>query len=149
MADLSGPWGPIPYRRDAWGTPTAHVRDDVEAAWATGWLHAADRFVQAQLAVVVGQGRLMELLGDQGFARRIDRATRQLRFTDGLDDALGRLPGPMRAWLEAYCAGFEAGVAARGGSWTLRAVGWRPPRWTPEIVMLVHRVLSWFGLTST
>jgi penicillin amidase len=149
MQELKGPRGPIQMRRDRWGTPTLWVHDEEDAAWATGWMHATDRFIQAQLAIVVGQGRLMEVVGDQTFARRIDRATRQLRFTEGLDEAVERLSPAMRAWMEAYCAGFEAAAAARGGSWTLRAVGWRPPTWTPAVVLLLHRVLSWFGLTST
>jgi penicillin amidase len=144
-----GVHGPIAVERDAWGTPTVVVRDDLEAAFATGWLHAHDRLVQIILATVIGQGRLLEVVGERPFARRADRATRQLRLDHGLDEAVAAMPAGLRAFMDAYCAGFDQGAAARGRPWLLRALGLPVPAWTPRLVLLVQRVLSWFGLTST
>jgi penicillin amidase len=135
--------------RDGWGTPTVWVHDDLAAAMATGWLHASDRLIQTLIAVVVGQGRLLEVIGDKPFARRADRATRQLRMEEGLDEAVAAMPADLRAWMDAYCAGFDAGARARGAPLVLRALGIRVPTWTPRLVLLVQRVLSWFGLSST
>jgi penicillin amidase len=143
-----GPWGDVRVRRDAWGTPQVDVRHDREAAWVTGYLHATDRLVQAQLQVAVGEGRLMQLLGDVPFARRCDRATRQLGFAVGLDAAVRDMDEPLKAWMSAYCAGFRQGARERGTPTLLRVLGWRVRPWGPREVLLVHRVLSWFGLTS-
>ena len=74
-----------------------------------GWFQANDRLVHVQMAV---------------------RMTRIHRFTDDLDEQAARLGPKVREVVDAYCAGFAAGVARRGWPLLLRAVGIKPGRFT-------------------
>lgn len=149
MPHLPGPRGPVRFTRDAWGYPTIHARDTLEGAFAVGWMHATDRLVSMELVRMVGEGRLMSLVGDEPFARRVDRATRSLAFSRGLEEALAALDDDHRAWLEAYAKGVHLGAVQRGFPWVLRAAGLTPRRWTAIDVLRAMRVVGWFGLTST
>jgi penicillin amidase len=149
MPQLPGPRGPIRFERDAWGYPCLHARTRDEAAYALGYLHATDRLVQAHLTCLAGEGRLMEVLGDEPFARRVDRSVRALRLADDLTEAVARFSPELRAWVDTYCRGFRAGAAARGRPLALRALGLPVRPWRPEDVVLCFRTLSWFGMTST
>jgi hypothetical protein len=53
-----------------------------------------------------------------------------------------------RAFLQAYCAGFDAGAASRGWPFVLRLLGIPPARHRLEDVVSLYRMVSWFGLTS-
>ncbi|MCA9571415.1 MAG: penicillin acylase family protein, partial [Myxococcales bacterium] len=149
MGVLQGPRGPIRFERDDLGTPTLFVRDEAESAWARGHVHATDRLVQMHLLHALAHGRAMELLGDRRFARRVDRAVRTLDLQAGLDEAVAAMDPALRGWIETYCQGVRAGAADRGRPLPLRLLGVAPVRWSVRDVLLVYRVLSWFGLTST
>ncbi len=148
VAAIAGPWGAVEVARDAWGTPRWAARSRDEAVWITGWLHARDRLVQARLALAIAQGGVTSLVGDVGFARRVDRATSQLGFQEGLTEALEAMESALRRELSLYGEGFQAGARARGRPWPLRLLGLDLPAWGPREALLVHRVLCWFGLTS-
>lgn len=146
MRTLPGPLGPIRYTRDAWGYPTIHARDRTEGAFALGWLHAEDRLVQVVISRLVAEGRVMSLVGDKPFARRVDQSARALGLARDLDAAL---PDDVLELHRAYAAGLDAGAAKRGWPLALRALGLRPMRWGVREVHLVYRAMCWFGLTST
>lgn len=149
MPMLPGPRGGVRCTRDAWGYPTIQVRTVEEGLWARGYLHATDRLLQAQLAAMVAEGRAMEILGDAPFARRMDRATRALGLPRGLDAAVERMGPELAAELQTYCDGFNAGAQDRGTPLPMRLLGLQVRTWTVRDVLLVHRLLGWFGLTST
>ena len=147
-AAIDGPRGPIAYRRDALGYPHIEARDVEDGAFARGWLHARDRLVQIELNLAVARGRMMELLGDGPVPRAMDLATRMFGFTRDLDDQVKRLSPGARGLLEAYCAGFEAGAKRRGRPLVLRLLGIEREPFTPASVLLLYRLVSYFGLTS-
>ena len=57
MPRIHGPWGPIPYQRDALGFPRIRARHRVEAAYALGWMHGHDRQAQVRLLLALFLGR--------------------------------------------------------------------------------------------
>ena len=69
---------PVTIERDALGVPTIHgaTRDDV--AYATGFLHAQDRFLQMDLLRRVAAGEMSALVGPN--ALELDRRNRLHRF---------------------------------------------------------------------
>lgn len=148
MPKIPGPSGPLRYQRDQWGYPQVWVKDIDEGAYARGYLHATDRLVQIYLALMAGQGRMMELLGDVPVARMLDRAIRALDFTSDLDLQAEKLDPQTRSLLEAYCAGFNAGQEGRTFPIVLRALGVSPVIYRPAHVVLMYRFVSYFGLTS-
>jgi len=144
---LQGPWGAIHYERDALGYPSAQTRTREEAAWLRGYFHAHDRLIQIQLTLAVARGALA-MLGDNILARHIDRITRIHRFTDDLDEQARRLSSDVRPLVDAYCTGFAAGVRARGWPLLLRVAGIHPAPYRAQEMILIYRLISWFGLTQ-
>lgn len=148
MGELRGPRGGIGYERDDLGFPSIEARDLEEASWACGWFHAHDRLVQVQLMLAIGQGRACALLGDHPLARHIDRMTRIHRFTDDLDEQVAKLSAEVKPVIDAYATGFDAGAKARGWPLLLRAVGIKRRPFRARDVMLIYRVVLWFGLNQ-
>ncbi|MBA3459400.1 MAG: penicillin acylase family protein [Deltaproteobacteria bacterium] len=148
MPELKGPRGAVAYERDSLGYPSVETRSLDEAAWARGYFHAHDRLVQVQLALHVARGNAMTLLGDVPLARNADVMTRLHRFTNDLDEQVAKVSVELRPILDAYCAGFAAGVEERGWPLILRAAGIKPAPYRPHDMVLMYRLISWFGLTQ-
>ena len=145
---VQGPWGAIDCERDALGFPSAAVRSLEEAAWMRGYFHARDRLIQIQLTLAIARGSALALLGDNLVARHIDRITRIHRFTSDLDEQVAAVKDESRAQVDAYCAGFNTGARQRGWPLLLRAAGIRPAPYRPQDMVLIYRLISWFGLTQ-
>ncbi len=148
MPALPGPQGPITYERDALGYPTIHAADLDQGTYALGYLHARDRLVQVTLTSLAAAGRLMSVLGDVPFARLVDRGTRTLGLGVGLSEQVARCDGKARRLLDAYCAGFNCAARSRSRPLVLRLLGVPPLDCTPEAVLSILRLISYFGLTS-
>ena len=96
--------------RDNAGRVTIEARSRIDAAFATGYAHAQDRFFQMDLLRRVAAGELSELFGQQ--ALRVDELNRMHRFRAHARDAVHALPADQRAMLDAYAAGVNAGLAS-------------------------------------
>lgn len=97
---------------DGYGIP--HVTAASEAdAWTTlGWLHARDRMFQMDAMRRGAAGRLAEITGAP--AVRLDRYMRMLGLVRRAEADLAALPPEARRSLEAYAAGVNAWITARG-----------------------------------
>lgn len=100
----------VRIERDASGVPliTGATRPDV--AYATGFVHAQERFFQMDLLRRTASGELAELFGPR--AVPLDRANRLHRFASRAQATFARLAPAERALLERYAAGVNAGLAA-------------------------------------
>ena len=128
--------GPVTIERDALGVPTltGSSRDDV--AYATGFVHAQDRYFQMDLSRRVSAGRLAELVGDA--ALPVDRRNRLHRFEALADRTLAALPAAERGLLEAYAAGVNAGLdRLRVRPFEYLLLRSRPEPWRPRDSVLV------------
>jgi penicillin amidase len=148
MPEIPGPLGPIHFTRDFRGYPSVRARDRVDAAFAHGWLIAVDRGVQVHLSLLAAEGRLLEVLGDLPVARTMDRITRALDFTGDAEAELAMVGPEMRAIVDAWCAGFGAGMARRGHPVVLRALGQPVRALTGRDTVVLYRLMCLFGLTS-
>ena len=148
MIELDGPDGRIRVTRDGNGYPSILARDRYAAAWAKGYMHARDRLGQVLLTRMAAQGRLMELLGPVPLARTVDRAIRLLRIPNGLDDHVASLDENAARILRNYCDGFEAGRKGRWFDRVLKVAGIEAAPYRPHDVLLSHRMICFFGLTS-
>jgi len=101
---------PVTIARDAQGVPiiAGATREDV--AYATGFVHAQERFFQMDLLRRSAQGTLAALIGPP--ALEIDRERRLYGFDRLAAKALARLAPSDRALLERYAEGVNAGLAA-------------------------------------
>ncbi len=127
---------PVSVTRDALGVPTLHGSDRADLAFASGYLHAQERFFQMDLLRRAASGELAALLGKALLP--VDRERRLHRFSARAGPALAALPEAERAVLERYAAGVNAGLdalAARPFEYAVLRATPRP--WRAEDTMLV------------
>ncbi len=98
----------VTIERDALGIPTITGASRRDVAFATGFVHAQDRFFQMDLSRRMAAGRLAELVGDA--ALPVDRRNRLHRFEALAERVLAAATDEERSLLEAYAAGVNAGL---------------------------------------
>ncbi len=138
---LAGLSAPVEVTFDAQGIPRIAAADERDAAMALGWLHARDRLFQMELMRRGAAGRLAELLGPP--ALRLDRFTRTLGLARRAEADLAAQSPETRAVLEAYAAGVNAWIAARGrfAAPEFLALG-APQPWRPAHSLLWGKVMG-------
>ncbi len=126
----------VTIQRDALGVPTITGVDRADVAYATGFVHAQDRYFQMDLLRRTAAGELAELLG--AAALDADRQHRLHRFRARARAALQTLPEADRALLQRYADGANAGLLALSSRpfeyVMLRSM---PKRWEPSDTLLV------------
>ena len=111
---LRGPKAEIRIERDADGVPLIDARDDDDAAFGLGFVHAQDRLFQMELQRRYGAGRLAVIFGRE--AVPIDRQMRVLGLYRAAEAEIPFLSPAVRRGLEAYAAGVNAFLASRHGA---------------------------------
>ena len=138
---LPGLTAAVRITRDALGIPTVHAFNRIDAARATGFLHAQDRFFQMDLARRRAAGELSALVGVR--ALPLDRDIRIHRFRAEAQRAIGLLAAADRELLDAYAAGANAGLQSLAAApFEYLVLRQTPAAWKPEDSLLV--VLSMF-----
>ncbi|HZI73684.1 MAG TPA: penicillin acylase family protein, partial [Gemmatimonadales bacterium] len=126
---------PVTVARDAHGVPTltGHTRADL--AWALGYLHGQERFVQMDGQRRTAAGELSDLVGRAALKR--DRTVRLHRFRHRAAAVLAAMSSDERRVLDAYVAGVNRGFGDLGAVpfeyVLLRA---KPQPWTAEDTVL-------------
>lgn len=109
---LSGLSAPVEVTLDDHGIPRIAARTERDAVMALGWLHARDRMFQMESMRRGASGRTAELAGPS--ALRFDRFMRTLGLLRRAQADFAALPAETRDLLEAYAAGVNAWIEARG-----------------------------------
>ena len=109
---VAGLAGVVMVARDERGAPllTAASRDDL--AYATGFVHAQERFFQMDLMRRSGAGEMAELFGPK--ALPLDRSHRLHRFRARAEALLAQMPADERRFLDRYVAGINDGLQSLG-----------------------------------
>ncbi|MET0267507.1 MAG: penicillin acylase family protein, partial [Duganella sp.] len=100
----------VSVARDAQGVPLISGASRLDVAYATGFVHAQERWFQMDLLRRVASGELSELFGVRAVAT--DKAHRLHRLRARAALALQTMPAPDRALLERYVDGVNAGLGA-------------------------------------
>ncbi|HUO82637.1 MAG TPA: penicillin acylase family protein [Gammaproteobacteria bacterium] len=109
---VDGVGAPVGIDRDALGIPTLTARSRADLAFATGFVHAQDRYFQMDLMRRRAAGELAELFGP--VALPADSEARLHRFRMRARQVLADADDDRRAVLEAYAAGVGAGLGSLG-----------------------------------
>ncbi|GIG41428.1 penicillin acylase family protein [Cellulomonas phragmiteti] len=134
--------------RDTWGVPHVRASDELALAYGQGWVTARDRTWQVQTDRWRAEGRLAEHLGQAGVAW--DVVAHRLRLPDTAQRAYAALRDDDRAWVDAYTAGVNAGLASAPRPVEVdeldRVLGGTTPddpwpAWAPLGVFLVNHAL--------
>ncbi len=128
---LAGLRAPVTIGRDARGVPRLEGENRLDLARATGFLHAQERFFQMDLTRRRAAGELSELIGPATI--KLDREMRVHRFRRVAEKIVAAGTAEERAYLEAYAAGVNAGLAALGAPpFEYLALRVTPAPWRPE-----------------
>ena len=99
---VAGLSGNVTVVRDDNGVPSISGGDRNDVAYATGFVHAQDRFFQMDLLRRMPAGELSELFGEK--ALETDRINRLHRFRARATQAIEAMPAADRQLLERYTA---------------------------------------------
>lgn len=126
----------VTIARDADGVPLITGQDRLDVAYATGFVHAQERFFQMDLLRRSGAGELAELFGPK--ALPLDSAHRLHRFRARAAALLARVPADDRAFIDRYVAGVNDGLnALRARPFEYAVTGTTPRPWSAEDSLLV------------
>jgi penicillin amidase len=112
VLQVDGVGAPVDIERDAHGVPTLTAASRPDLAFATGFVHAQDRYFQMDLLRRRAAGELAELFGPA--ALPVDREARLHRFRMRAREVLASAGEDRLAVLEAYAAGVNAGLGSLG-----------------------------------
>ncbi|SHH11064.1 penicillin acylase family protein [Massilia sp. CF038] len=127
---------PVTVARDARGVPLISGASRADLAYATGYVHAQERFFQMDLLRRVGAGELSELFGPK--ALKTDEEHRLHRFRARAERILKTLDPAERAFLEHYVSGVNDGLSAlKANPFEYALIGAKPRPWTAADSMLV------------
>ena len=133
---------PVSIQRDALGIPTITAANRSDLSYATGFVHAQDRFFQMDLARRHAAGELSELFG--AVALDEDKRARVFRFRSLSRKVLQEATPEQRALISAYARGVNAGLASLGSRpWEYWILGARPVPWREEDTGLVLYSMWW------
>lgn len=100
---------PVTIERDSYGVPSIIGNNRTDVAFATGYLHAQERFFQMDLGRRNSAGELSELVGSVALGH--DKRQRKHRFRLVAQQAETLLPDKHLQVLNAYTKGVNAGLA--------------------------------------
>ncbi|MGH6988304.1 MAG: penicillin acylase family protein [Stellaceae bacterium] len=139
---LAGLTAPVTIEENPLGIPTITARNDRDAAFAVGYLHAQNRLFQMDLMRHDGAGRLSEWFGKA--ALPIDEFMRTLGVYRLAEAEYHALPPKSRALVDAYVAGVNAWIKHR--SVALPAayylIGVRPKPWRPADTLVWGKLMA-------
>ncbi|TLY76917.1 MAG: penicillin acylase family protein [Gammaproteobacteria bacterium] len=128
--------------RDSRGVPTIEAADRPDLAYATGFVHAQDRYFQMDLSRRLAAGELAELFGTVALEQ--DRRARLFRFRAVAREVIAQATAAERAVLEAYARGVNAGLADLAARpWEYWVLGQPPLPWRPEDTILIEHAMWW------
>ena len=135
---------PVEILRDRWGIAHIYARTEADLFFAQGYNVAQDRLFQLELWRRQATGTLAEILGPHALAS--DRGARLLRYRGSMDAELAHYHPRGAAIVGAFIRGINAWVDRTEADPALlpiefRALGIRPGRWTPEVVVSRHNGL--------
>ncbi|WP_422462526.1 MULTISPECIES: penicillin acylase family protein [unclassified Endozoicomonas] len=121
----------VTIERDAQGVPLISGSDRMDVAFATGYLHAQERFFQMDLNRRNSAGELSELVGD--LALDHDKRQRKHRFRKVAQQAVEIMSAEHQALLNAYTDGVNHGLKDLGQKpFEYLLLGVEPELWQNE-----------------
>lgn len=140
--------GQLLIKRDKWGIPHIEAETDTDAWYGLGFCHGQDRAFQLETQLRVIRGTLAALVGKDGVA--MDRLSRRIGFNRNLQQQFNKFDADIRANIEAYVKGVNAGatvgLAKKAHEFVLLRS--RPTPWEPADVAGIIRLQSFLFATN-
>ena len=138
----SGLTAPVEVVRDRHGIPHVLARNEEDALFALGYVHAQDRLWQMEMNRRIGAGRLAEVLGAP--ALDTDRLLRMLGLHRRAKATLAHLSPGTRGRIDAYVNGVNAWMTTRSGPLPpeFLILGFEPEPWTAADSVVWAKVMA-------
>ena len=145
---VPGLGGVLTIRRDRWGIPHIDADSELDACYGIGFCHGQDRAFQLETLLRVSRGTLAEWVGPE--AVPVDRLSRRIGFNHSAKEQLPVLAADVRALLEAYAAGVNAGstIGLPRKPHEFVLLGGVPSAWTPLDSLGVLKIMSFTLATN-
>jgi penicillin G amidase len=132
---------PVEVERDSLGIPTIRGENRKDIAYATGFVHAQDRFFQMDTLRRRAAGELSELFGPVTLPA--DREARVHRFLARADAEFNALQKDEKELLQAYADGANSGLhQLKAKPFEYYLLGSEPARWRPQDCILVTYAMA-------
>lgn len=144
LHDVAGLRARLDIVCDRDGVPHIRARNEADALFGLGYVHAQDRLWQLEYLRRVGRGRLAEVLGPPALAG--DKFFRTLSVAQSAAGTWARYPEGARPLVLAYVAGINAAMERQrrhGLPPEFSILGFEPEPWHAEDVMVLAKVLGW------
>ena len=139
---VTGLRAPLVVRRDRYAVPYVEAEHEDDAWFGLGFCQAQDRAFQLEMRLRTVRGTLSALFGRQTLA--IDRLSRRVGFREAAERQLPAADADIRAQVEAFVRGINAGLAVgfRRRAPEFAVLRSRPTPWEPADVLGVGKLMS-------
>jgi penicillin G amidase len=128
---------------DSLAIPYIFTENDVDAAFALGYLHARERMFSMDMIRRAGEGRLSEIFGTETVPfDRMFRTVGLARTAKMIKDKMN--PEGLKL-LEAYSRGVNYYLEEKKNKYPVEfdVLGYEPEEWKPEHSIIVIRMMAW------
>lgn len=140
---VSGLINDVHVYRDSFAVPYIIAEDELDAAFALGYVHAQERLFQMDMTRRAGEGRLSEVLGSKTIP--YDKMFRTLGLYKIVCRDYEKLDTLSKKYLDAYSKGVNAYIKDADGNLTFEfdILGYDPYPWKPEHSLVLAKLLAW------
>jgi len=139
---VTGLSGKVTITRDRYGVP--HIvagKNDLDAFFALGYVHAQDRLWQMEFNRRVAQGTLSEVLGDKTL--KADQYLRTWGFYEAAEKSWPSLSPQAQSVVMAYTQGVNAFIAQGHFPLQFSLLGFKPKPWTVVDTLAWQKLMAW------
>jgi penicillin G amidase len=129
--------------RDSMAIPYIIARNEKDAAFALGYVHAQERMFTMDLTRRAGEGRLSEILGSKLVP--FDMMFLTVGIKKFAHDNYNKLDPEVKTILESYSEGINLYLNNHKGKLPVEfdILGYEPYEWKPEHSLIVIRLIGW------
>ncbi|MCX7874771.1 MAG: penicillin acylase family protein [Melioribacteraceae bacterium] len=133
----------IEIYRDENAIPLIIAKEDEEAAFALGFLHAQERFFQMDISRRAGEGRLSEIFGSKLLT--IDKMFRTMGIKKISKENFYKINPLSQKILIAYSNGVNEFIKYSKGKYQVEfdILGYDPELWKPEHSLMIAKLMGW------
>ncbi len=129
--------------RDSMAVPYIIAKNEDDAAFALGYVHAQERLFSMDLMRRAGEGRLSEIFGPRTIP--FDKMFKTIGIKKTVDDILKQTNQNLIGFLQAYSNGVNKYIKDAKGKYSIEfdVLGYEPYKWTPADCLVIGRMMAW------
>ena len=129
--------------RDSMAVPYIVAKNDLDAAFALGYVHAEERMFTMDLARRAGEGRLSQIFGKETIP--FDKMFLTVGIKRTSEKLLKNISPESLKLLKAYSKGVNLYIKNYKGKYPAEfdVLGYDPQKWTPLSSLIIIRMMAW------